>query len=186
MNTEQLLEQNPVIAAVKNKEQLELAINSQIEIIFVLFGDIMNIKEISNIIAAKNKIGIVHIDLIEGLSANREVVMRYIKEETKFKGIISTKAQVVKLASKYDLLGVQRVFVFDTLSLASVKNHVISECDAVEVLPGVIPKVLQIIAGYSNKPLVAGGLIETKEEVMQALSSGATCVSTTKKEIWNM
>ena len=44
--------------------------------------------------------------------------------------------------------------------------------------------MLQIIAVYSNKPLIAGGLIETKEEVMQALSSGATCVSTTKKEIW--
>jgi len=186
MNIEELLEQNPVIGAVKNKEQLELAVNSQIQIVFVLFGDIMNIMEISNLIAAKNKIGIIHIDLVEGLSANKEVVMRYIKEKTKFSGIISTKAQVVKLARKYDLLGVQRIFVFDTLSLNNVKNHIISECDAVEVLPGVIPKVLQIIAGYSNKPLVAGGLIETKKEVMQALSSGAACVSTTKKEIWNM
>jgi intein/homing endonuclease len=43
-----------------------------------------------------------------------------------------------------------------------------------------------IISKYSNKPVVAGGLIETKEEVMQALSSGATCISTTKKEIWEI
>ena len=99
---------------------------------------------------------------------------------------ISTKPQVVKLAKKYDLVGVQRVFVFDTLSLNTVKNHMISECDAIEVLPGIIPKVLGIISKHSNKPVVAGGLIETKEEVMQALSSGATCISTTKKEIWEM
>jgi glycerol uptake operon antiterminator len=84
------------------------------------------------------------------------------------------------------LVAVQRVFIFDTLSLNTVKNHMISECDAIEVLPGIIPKVLGIISKYSNKPVVAGGLIETKEEVMQALSSGATCISTTKKEIWEM
>lgn len=186
MNIKELLEENPVIAAVKNPEQLKLAVNSEAQIIFVLFGDIMNIKQISDVVVSKNKIGIIHIDLVEGLLANKEVVIKYIKEETKFTGIISTKPQVVKLARRYDLIGVQRVFVFDTLSLSNVKNHIISECDAVEVLPGVIPKVLKIITKYSNKPVVAGGLIETKEEVMQALSSGVTCVSTTKKEIWDM
>lgn len=185
MNIKELLEENPVIAAVKNEEQLEGAINSAAQIIFVLYGDVLNIKKISEIIASNNKMGIIHIDLVEGFT-NKEVVIRYIKEETKFDGIISTKPQVVKLAKKYDLVGVQRVFVFDTLSLNTVKNHMISECDAIEVLPGIIPKVLGIISKHSNKPVVAGGLIETKEEVMQALSSGATCISTTKKEIWEM
>nr|WP_312288893.1 glycerol-3-phosphate responsive antiterminator [Clostridium chromiireducens] len=185
MNIKELLEENPIIAAVKNEEQLELAIDSDAQIIFVLFGDIMNIKNISEIISSKNKIGIIHIDLVEGLT-NKEVVIKYIKDETKFSGIISTKPQVVKLAKKYNLLGVQRVFIFDTLSLNNVKNHMISECDAIEVLPGIIPKVLGIISKHSNKPVVAGGLIETKEDVMQALNSGATCVSTTKKEIWDM
>ena len=185
MNIKELLEENPIIAAVKNEEQLELAINSSAQIIFVLYGDVMNIKQISEIIASSNKMGIIHIDLVEGFT-NKEVVIRYIKEETRFDGVISTKPQVIKLAKKYDLVGIQRVFIFDTLSLNTVKNHMISECDAIEVLPGIIPKVLRIISKYSNKPVVAGGLIETKEEVMQALSSGATCISTTKKEIWDM
>lgn len=185
MNIRELLEENPVIAAVKNEEQLDLAINSSAEIIFVLFGNIMNINEISKIIASHNKMGIIHIDLVEGLT-NKEVVIRFVKEETRFEGIISTKPQVVKLAKKYDLLAVQRVFIFDTLSLNTVKSHMISECDAIEVLPGIVPKVLGIISKYSNKPIVAGGLIESKEEVIQALNSGATCISTTKKEIWDM
>lgn len=185
MNIKELLEENPIIAAVKNEEQLDIAVNSDAQIIFVLFGDVMNIKTISEIIESKNKIGIVHIDLVEGLTS-KEVVIKYIKDKTKFSGVISTKPQVVKLAKKYDLLGVQRFFIFDTLSLNNVKSHMISECDAIEVLPGIIPKVLGMISKYSNKPVVAGGLIETKEDVMQALSSGATCVSTTKKEIWDM
>lgn len=185
MNIKELLEENPIIAAVKNEEQLNQALDSEAQVIFVLFGDVMNIKEISELITSRNKIGIIHIDLVEGFT-NKEIVVKYIKEETKFSGIISTKPQVVKLAKKYNLLGVQRVFIFDTLSLNNVKSHMISECDAIEVLPGIIPKVIEIISKYSSKPVVAGGLIETKEEVMQALNSGATCVSTTKKEIWNM
>lgn len=185
MNIKELLEENPIIAAVKNEEQLNEALNSEAQIIFVLFGDVINIKEISKKILYKNKIGIIHIDLVEGFT-NKEIVVKYIKEETDFNGLISTKPQVIKIAKKYDLIGVQRVFIFDTLSLNNVKNHMVSECDAIEVLPGITPKVIKIISEYSKKPVVAGGLIETKEEVMQALNSGATCVSTTKKEIWNM
>lgn len=185
MNIKDLLEENPIIAAVKNNEQLEAALDSSAQIIFVLFGDILSIKEISETIEAKNKIGIIHIDLVEGFT-NKEIVIKYLKEQTKFKGIISTKPQLVKSAKKYNLIAIQRVFIFDTLSLNNVRNHMISECDALEILPGIIPKVFCIISRESNKPLVSGGLIETKEEVMQALSSGATCVSTTKQEIWDM
>jgi glycerol uptake operon antiterminator len=185
MNIKELLEENPVIAAVKDKEQLDLALDSSAQIIFVLFGDVMSIKEISESIECKNKIGIIHIDLVEGFTS-KEIVIKHLKEQTKFKGIISTKPQMVKIAKKYNLIAIQRVFIFDTLSLNNVKNHMISECDALEVLPGVIPKVLRIISKDLKKPVVAGGLIETKDDVMNALSSGATCVSTTKKETWDM
>lgn len=185
MNIKELLEENPVIAAVKNNEQLEKALESSAQIIFVLFGDILSIKKISETIESNNKIGIIHIDLVEGFT-NKEIVVKYLKEETKFNGIISTKPQIVKTAKKYNLIAIQRVFIFDTLSLNNVKNHMLCECDALEILPGIIPKVLGIISKESNKPLVSGGLIETKEEVMQALACGATCVSTTKQEIWEM
>ncbi|NRZ29022.1 glycerol-3-phosphate responsive antiterminator [Clostridium beijerinckii] len=102
MNIKELLEENPIIAAVKNEEQLNQALDSEAQVIFVLFGDVMNIKEISEIITSRNKIGIIHIDLVEGFT-NKEIVVKYIKEETKFSGIISTKPQVVKLAKKYNL-----------------------------------------------------------------------------------
>ena len=37
MNIKELLEENPIIAAVKNEEQLDKAVNSDAQIIFVLF-----------------------------------------------------------------------------------------------------------------------------------------------------
>ena len=67
-----VLEGNPVIAAVKDMKSLEEAIETDIDIIFVLFGDIISIKELSEKIKGKDKIGIIHIDLVEGLS-NKEI-----------------------------------------------------------------------------------------------------------------
>lgn len=185
MDSVKLLEENPIIAAVKNEGELEIALKSEVQVIFVLFGDILEIKAISNKIDLSDKVGIIHIDLVEGITG-REAGIRYLKEETKFKGVISTKPQVVKYAKNYGLLGIQRVFIFDTLSLNNAKKHLGAECDAIEVLPGVIPKVIEKLAYNAGKPIVAGGLIESKEEVITALNSGATCVSTTRKEIWTM
>lgn len=185
MDSVKLLEENPIIAAVKNQGELEIAIKSEVQVIFVLFGDILDIKSISEKIDLSNKVGIIHIDLVEGITG-RGAGIRYLKEETKFKGVISTKPQVVKYAKSYGLLGIQRVFIFDTLSLNNAKKHLGAECDAIEVLPGVIPKVIEKLAEKAGKPIVAGGLIETKEEVITALNSGATCVSTTREEIWAM
>ncbi len=181
MDLIKLLEENPIIAAVKNESELDIVLDSDVQVIFVLFGDILNIKEISEKINSKNKIGIVHIDLVDGIT-NREVGIKYLKKETQFKGVISTKPQVIKYAKAYDLLAIQRVFIFDTLSLNNAIKHLGEACDAIEILPGVIEK----LAEKSNKPIVAGGLIESKEEIITALKSGATCVSTTKEEIWAM
>ena len=113
-------------------------------------------------------------------------VFKFIKNETSFDGIISTKGNLIKQAKNYGLVAIQRFFVFDTISLNNSKNHVISECDAIEILPGVIPKVIKDISTFTKKPIVAGGLIDSKEDVILALNSGATCVSTSKTEIWGM
>lgn len=56
--------------------------------------------------------------------------------------------------------------------------------DLIEIMPGVIPKALRLFS-RQEIPVIAGGLIETKQEVTAALSSGAVAVSTGKKELWN-
>lgn len=185
MNIKEVFSDNPVIAAVKSLNELDIALESSVGIIFILFGDLINIKDIEEKVRNTNKLCIIHIDLIEGL-ASREVSVKYIKERTSFKGIISTKPQVIRVAKALGLIAIQRMFVFDTLSLNNIKNHLVKECDAIEILPGVIPKVVTKIKVSLNKEIIVGGLIETKEEVIMALNSGATCVSTTKKEIWEV
>lgn len=185
MQIKEILNYSPIIAAVKDMKGLTDALDSNVDIIFVLFGDIISIKEISIKIKENNKKGILHIDLVEGIT-NREVVVKYIKEETEFEGIISTKSSLLKSAKQYGFFTIQRFFIFDTISLKNSKSHIVSECDAIEILPGVIPKVIKNISNYTNKPVVVGGLIDTKEDVILALNAGATNVSTSKKIIWDM
>ena len=66
--TKNILEENPIVAAVKNVEQLDKALKTDVNVIFVLFGDILNLNEISDKIYKSNKVGIIHIDLVEGLT----------------------------------------------------------------------------------------------------------------------
>ena len=56
--------------------------------------------------------------------------------------------------------------------------------DLVEVMPGVIPKVLKEIRKYTEIPIIAGGLISDKKDIMAAFSAGADAISTTKEELW--
>ena len=113
-----------------------------------------DIIEISHKISEKNKIGILHIDLVDGLT-NREIVLEYLKEKTKFDGIISTKAQTVKSAKKLGLVAIQRVFILDSLSFQSTKNHLVDECDAVEMLPGLLFKVIKELSKDHTVIIVA-------------------------------
>ena len=64
INFKRILEDNPIVAAVKDMDQLNKALEADVDVIFVLFGNILDIIEISHKIAEKYKIGILHIDLV--------------------------------------------------------------------------------------------------------------------------
>ena len=177
---------SPIIAAVKSDKGLEQALHTDCSIIFILYGTVCSIAGIVDRIKEKNKRAFVHVDLIEGLSS-KDVAVEFIKAFTKADGIISTKPSVIKAAKEMGLITVQRFFLIDSLSLENVmKNINDKHTDIIEVLPGVIPKVIKKIADSSRVPVIAGGLITDKEDMVLALKAGAHGVSTTKQELWSM
>jgi glycerol-3-phosphate responsive antiterminator len=146
---------SPIIAAVKSDQGLEQALNTDCSIIFILYGSVCSIINIVDRIKEKNKIAFVHVDLIEGLSS-RDVAVEFIKTFTKADGVISTKPSVIKAAKELGLITVQRFFLIDSLSLENVlKNINDKHTDIIEVLPGVIPKVIKKIADASRVPVIA-------------------------------
>ncbi|MFR8019750.1 MAG: glycerol-3-phosphate responsive antiterminator [Mediterraneibacter gnavus] len=184
------VEANPVIAAVKSDAGLQVAVEmEEIQVIFVLYGDVCTIPEILERIKAAEKKAMVHIDLIAGLSA-KEISVEFIARQTRADGIITTKPALVRRAKELGIFAVLRFFVIDSLALKNIENLEMqcgtSRPDFIEVLPGVMPKVLGRIAKVSRIPMIAGGLITEKEDVIAALSVGAIAVSSTNQDVWKL
>ena len=184
------VEANPVIAAVKSDAGLQAAVEmEEIQVIFVLYGDVCTIPEILERIKAAGKKAMVHIDLIAGLSA-KEISVEFIARQTRADGIITTKPALVRRAKELGIFAVLRFFVIDSLALKNIENLEMqcgtSRPDFIEVLPGVMQKVLGRIAKVSRIPMIAGGLITEKEDVIAALSVGAIAVSSTNQDVWKL
>jgi len=182
----ELLEENPVIAAVKDDEGLERCLESDVRVVFLLYGDLMSVSEKIEKIKKADKKVIVHIDLVGGLSG-KEISVDFIKEKTDADGIITTKPQLIKRAKELGLYTVMRFFVIDSMAIENMKRQTESVYpDCIEMLPGVMPKVIERICKLVSAPVIAGGLISDKEDVVAALGAGALSVSTTRQEIWFM
>ncbi|MEY7998846.1 glycerol-3-phosphate responsive antiterminator [Clostridium sp. JNZ X4-2] len=182
---EELIE-NPIVAAIRNNEDLEKAVLSRAAIVFVLYGDILNISHICDILRKNSKFIFIHVDLIEGLRGDAAGI-KYIKEYARPDGIISTKSSNIKYANQLDLYTIQRVFILDSLSLKTgIKNIHETNPDAVEVLPGIASKIISVFEKAIKVPIIAGGLIKEKKDVMDSLSTGAIAISTTTHKLWDL
>lgn len=184
MNMIDLLETSPVIAAVKNESGLENCLKTECRVVFLLFGTICDVADLVDRVKTAGKIAIVHVDLIQGLSS-KEVSVDFIHRNTRADGIISTKSPIVKHAKELGMICIQRTFVVDSMALSTLKKQIESfHPDAIEIMPGVMPRVIQKIRQETELPLIAGGLLSDKKDIMAAFEAGADAVSTTREELW--
>ncbi len=177
------LERSPVIAAVQNNN-LSAALASPVEIIFNLK---ISILEISDCIKSAHLAGkkiFIHIDLADGIGKDK-MGIQYLAG-LGVDGIISTRPQLIRYANDAGLVTVQRFFALDSKGVESIGEMLESaKPDLIEIMPGIASKVIKRFVG-SDIPVIAGGLIETKQEVTDAIKNGAEAISTGKKELWYM
>lgn len=186
MGFREILEDCPVIAAVKDEVGLKASLDSDSQIIFLLFGDICTVARYTGMVKEAGKMVFIHMDLINGLS-NKEIAVDFIKEHTGADGIISTKPQLVKRAKELKMFGILRIFVIDSLAFGNIEKQCASLMpDAVEILPGLMPKIIRKLVRTVSVPIIAGGLISDKEDVMNALEAGAISISVTNQKVWFM
>ncbi len=172
----------PIISAV-HEELFSNSLESPCEIIFLLEGDVMTVGDKIKLAHEKNKSIFIHIDLMKGIGKDRCAIE--FLSSLGADGIISTRAALIKNAKELGLIAVQRYFAVDSQGLGTIKEMIGSaKPDFIEIMPGVIEKVIQKFAAEGTTPLIAGGLVETKQEVTMALGAGAIAVSTGKKELW--
>jgi glycerol uptake operon antiterminator len=177
---------NPVIAAIKDDAGLEKCLSCEnIHIVFVLYGDICTIPNIVRRIKEAGKTAIVHADLIAGLS-NKEIAVDFIHQATQADGIISTRQPFIRRAKDLHMHTILRVFVLDSIALSSLERLENVHPDFVEVLPGTMPKTIRKVCSIVSVPVLTGGLIADKEDVITALEAGAVAISSTNQDVWEM
>lgn len=178
------LYQSPVICAVKDEAGLKVALASEGKVIFLLFGTLCSVVGLIDQIKACGKVAIVHIEMIDGF-ANRESVVDYVRLHTHADGIISTKQHMIKAAKEHGLITVQRAFLLDSMALENVVRRLgADEADFIEILPGMMPKIIRKLVALTRIPVIAGGMLCDKEDVILALGAGATAVSTSAQALW--
>lgn len=180
------IELNPVIAAVQSEKDLEVAIKSQVSTIFLLCADIFNAKLLVDKIKNVGKNALIHIDFLEGIGKDAKAI-DYITQVIQPDGIISTKSGHIKIAREKRTFTIQRFFLIDNKSYEmTIKSIKSIKPDMIEIMPGVMPNVISRITKQLSIPVIAGGLISSKHDIMEVLKAGAIGASTSKKELWEL
>lgn len=185
-DVEEAIEFSPVIMAVKDWEGVERCTQMESKVVFILFGSICNIAEIVKKVREAGKVAIVHMDLIAGLG-NKEVAVDFIKQATEVDGIITTRPALIKRGRELGLFTILRFFMLDSMAMENLKKQeeAVSP-DMIEILPGVMPKVTKRLVRRLDVPVICGGLIADREDVMSALQAGAVAISSTNTEVWKL
>lgn len=177
------MENREIIAAVRDNEQLARAARSDAHIIFMLAPNIAELGAYIELAHNANKKIYIHLDLAEGIGKD-EYGIRYVKEQG-VDGIISTRTSIIRLARKVGISTVQRFFIVDSQSIeTTIESAKSGKADMIEIMPGIVSKVIKRLRGELDMPIVAGGLLETREEIEEAFECGVAAVSTGKPELW--
>ena len=177
-------ENDPIIAAVKYKEDFDQALASAVKTIFLLSSNIKDVEEYANRAHEHGKRLFIHMDFADGLSKDAAGVT-YLATKN-IDGIISTRTNIILAARESGIACIQRFFMIDARSVDTALDSLRqSKADMIEIMPGIAYKAISRIKSKVKIPIIAGGLIEYKEEVFSALNAGAAMVSTGQQELWN-
>jgi glycerol uptake operon antiterminator len=180
------LRRRPIIAAVRDEAALAVALASPSAVVFLLSGNLLNIEQMVQRVRREERAAFVHLDLLEGLTKDQHG-LRWLAQRARPTGIISTRGSVLSAASSMGLATVQRLFLLDSQSVRTgldLANNV--RPDVIEVLPAILPDAISDIWHRSGRPVIAGGMISSREQVCAALQAGAQGVSSSNHELWQV
>lgn len=177
--------EHQTIAAVQRQEDLELALSGRVNVVFLLSATIFNAKELVERVKAAGKHVFVHLEFLEGIAPDRSGVA-YVAERIQPTGIISTRSNLIRFAKDMNLKAIQRLFLIDRNAVTKgIKAVEMSSPDAIEVMPGIMPRIIREMTELTPLPIIAGGLVGTQQEIDEALEAGALAVSVGTPDFWN-
>lgn len=176
--------EHQTIAAVQKEADLDAALRGRVNVVFLLTGSLLNVQELTERVKAAGKHVFLHMEFIEGIAADRSGVA-YVARHVQPTGVISTKSTLIKAAKECGLSAIQRIFLIDRNAvLRGIKAVEQSMPDAIEVMPGIMPRIIREMTDMTPLPIIAGGLVGNRQEIDEGLEAGALAVSVGMPELW--
>lgn len=173
-----------IISAVRSRHEFEKALTAKPENIFLLSGTVLELAHLSLVAKEHGKRLFLHLDMIDGLGKDSAAVEFVAK--LGFFGVISTRGNIIKQAKSLGLCTVQRFFIVDGQSVKTALETVHqTKPSYAELMPGLVYKAIEEFS-CEQTPIIAGGLINTRDEAEVALKSGAVAVSASENSLWEL
>lgn len=174
----------PVAAAVKSNEDMQVALNSDVVLLFMLKGDAFQLAPYVAQAHQKGKGLVVHVDLVSGVGKDRAGI-QYL-HQIGVDAIITSRSQLVSAAHAEGLITIQRLLLLDDSALESgVRTIARAMPDIVEVLPGIIfPEIAATLQQLLPGPFIAGGFIRTAADVARIRAAGGILSSSSTYALW--
>jgi glycerol uptake operon antiterminator len=181
-----MLHHQRIIPAISNHKDLKKFLQLPLEYGILMNFQLAQIPELVEIMKEHHKKVLIHSELIRGLASD-EFGAIYLIQTLKVDGIISSKSKVIEVCKKRNVLAIFRFFLKDSVSLEQSLEMVRkSEADFLEILPALSTSIIPEIKRQIDKPIWMGGLIRTKEQILECFKSGAVAVTTSNPDFWTI
>lgn len=179
-----LAHHHAVAAAIKSQEDMELALQSDVRLLFLLKGDAFQFLPFVEQAHQRGKGVVVHVDLVSGVGKDRAGI-QYLSQ-IGIDGIITSRSQLISAGRAEGLVTIQRLLLVDDSALETgVRTIARAAPDVVEVLPGVIfPEIAPLLQQLLPGPFIAGGFIRTATDVARVRAAGGILSSSSAPVLW--
>jgi len=179
-----LAREYPVAAAMKSHEDMQLALESDALLLFLLKGDALQLTPFITRAHQRGKGVVVHVDLVSGVGKDRAGI-QYL-HQIGADAIITSRTQLVSAGRAEGLTTIQRLLLVDDSALdTGVRTIARAAPDIVEVLPGIIfPDVAATLQKLLPGPFIAGGFIRSVDEVARIHAAGGILSSSSTYSLW--
>ncbi|MBW7651718.1 glycerol-3-phosphate responsive antiterminator [Anoxybacillus sp. ST4] len=178
--------QEKFIATIKHPKHMEYFLKTRWKTAFLQTGTISVIKRYVDLLKEHDRYVFIHVEKIPGITCDKEG-LQFLAKFIRPHGIVTTKSSLIHLAKKEKLWAIQRLFLVDTDAMMNGLHSIQQVApDALEVMPGIVPEMIEYLVKKTNIPIITGGLIQNKNQILQSIQKGAQAVSSGNPEIWKL
>lgn len=176
-----ILKKQICVPVVPSMKRLEKFIESDLIVCILQDIHISLLEHMIKTLHDNNKLALVHIDMVHGISSD-EHGAEFLCQRLRADGVISSKTRIIETTKKNKKIAIQRMFLIDSKSIErGIETLQKSQPDIVEVMPAIAYKIIPYIKSKISMPLIGGGLLKTKEDILQGLEAG--CMAFTVSDL---